>query len=439
MRPVKPSHVNTYASTVGVAVDSHITGLYTNNFLHFVRFTETPDASFFTARVSAEMRRAVIYKVDVKMDINGVIEVADCECSAGTDPDSSCKHTLLVLYALTQQKKGLKTRETCTQQLQQFHKVQPHKGSPVKVQNLNLTDKQLANLKTYNPLPSDAMSTPRYEEHFRNVWANSRQDVVIKQLLVPANIHAVCHDHDYEAKTPEDKLLAQLGVTELDGLRRREVEFVTRGQAASERWKQERKLRMHASKFGRMCCQKEGKDNLVRSLINPRSFSSAPTDHGRKYESVALDKYEQEQDAQLNRDCGIHVHQDVPYLACSPDAIDERSQILIEVKCPYKARNEKISSANIEYLLTAEDGVSMSLVKKHDYYYQVQGSMMCTGLTMCHFVVFTLKDFVVIPIARDDEFIATMSTTLHNFFNSHFRPALLNKMLYKRYHNFDFD
>ena len=74
--------------------------------------------------------------VDIDLDLDGLVWGGQCECVAGMGPSAHCKHVLAVLYGhckhvsavlygLTVYKAegGLKTTETCTQILQQFHAV----------------------------------------------------------------------------------------------------------------------------------------------------------------------------------------------------------------------------------------------------------------------------------------------------------------------------
>ena len=75
------------------------------------------------------------YKVDIKLDGHGIIQECQCQCTAGTGPNAHCKHVGLVYYAITKVSEGIKTKETCTQQLQSFHQVKKYNGSPVKMQD----------------------------------------------------------------------------------------------------------------------------------------------------------------------------------------------------------------------------------------------------------------------------------------------------------------
>ena len=64
---------------------------------------------------------------------------------------------------------------------------------------------------------------------------------------------------------------------------------------------------------------------------------------------------------------GICVSLDSPNLAASPDGIID-DDTLIEVKCPYVARNNFLSSKTVPYI--KQSGNKIHLNESHDYYYQ---------------------------------------------------------------------
>ena len=124
-----------------------------------------------------------------------------------------------------------------------------------------------------------------------------------------------------------------------------------------------------------------------------------------------------------------------PFLGASPDRVVD-NDTLLEVKCPYTARNEVIDQTTIPYLSQGSNGLQLN--KTHDYYYQVQGQLLCSDKQKCDFMVYTQKQFIIIPIERDNSFISTMLTSLTNFYDNNFKRALLEKYLYKNSSKFNF-
>ncbi|KAK2140946.1 hypothetical protein LSH36_1199g00015 [Paralvinella palmiformis] len=105
--------------------------MYASKFLRSSRIVVAKDATFVCERVSAEMQKKYVYKVDITVDKLGVVQESQCGCAAGMGPDG---HLALVLYAIAKVNDGTITMETRTQQLQAFHQAKKYNGSPVKME-----------------------------------------------------------------------------------------------------------------------------------------------------------------------------------------------------------------------------------------------------------------------------------------------------------------
>jgi hypothetical protein len=77
-----------------------------------------------------------------------------------------------------------------------------------------------------------------------------------------------------------------------------------------------------------------------------------------------------------------------PFLAASPDEVIGDDG-LIEIKCPYTARDftpeNAIISKKIKFA-SLENG-HLKLKRTHAYYFQVQGQLLITGRQFCYFVI----------------------------------------------------
>ncbi len=80
--------------------------------------------------------------------------------------------------------------------------------------------------------------------------------------------------------------------------------------------------------------------------------------------------------------------------------------------------------------LKSDDNGRVVLHDSHDYMYQVQGNMFITGTSMCHLVIFTLVDLVVVDVPYNGEFVTEMLAKLDSFFSEHYRKVYLRKNLY---------
>ena len=100
---------------------------------------------------------------------------------------------------------------------------------------------------------------------------------------------------DFLLHVPEDldtlqnRLLNDLKVTMLDA---NKIEENTKAQHTCSAWTEERKFRFTASNFGRVSRRKRNHKKFCNDLLDAKPFRSASTDHGIKYEPVALREYE---------------------------------------------------------------------------------------------------------------------------------------------------
>lgn len=163
---------------------------------------------------------------------------------------------------------------------------------------------------------------------------------------------------------------------------------------------------------------------------------AAPLEHGRRHEQVALTKYVEDTGNAVNLS-GLVVSLDFPFLAASPDGKVTRD-LLVEVKCPYVSRDKAVSADTVPYLRTDESG-NIFLNQTHDYFYQIQGQLLCTGasectLIICHADKKEVNDIKYVSVFRNNEFIFGMVNKLKDFYKDYFEPALLDKLLYKPYY-----
>ena len=215
-----------------------------------------------------------------------------------------------------------------------------------------------------------------------------------------------------------------------------QIEQATRQQRRSPIWMLERSKRITSSHFGEICRATDKKDlkALTRRLMHGYDACGPAIEHGIKYEDSAALWFDEHYGMQTS-ECGLFVYPEMPFLAASPDRVIDSSQLL-EIKCPYSAKDMLINSKTVPYL--REVNGELALSPTHAYFYQVQGQLMCAKRDVCHFVVFTFKDKQVIKISRDEEFIEEMKVKLHAFFEDHFKTTYLDEVFFKGYGNFHF-
>lgn len=77
--------------------------MYDNFYLLNVRGAKTNDSTFFRGNCSAQMKKSVQYKIDVKISSkDGFIDGSHCECAVGSGDTAHCKRVAVLLWAIEQ-------------------------------------------------------------------------------------------------------------------------------------------------------------------------------------------------------------------------------------------------------------------------------------------------------------------------------------------------
>lgn len=231
-------------------------------------------------------------------------------------------------------------------------------------------------------------------------------------------------------------IFPHLQITSITEEERADIEVKTRGQGSSTTWKSERLKRITSSNFGEICKAGDKKDlkKLAKRLMTASYISSPAMKHGIMYETVAVDWFEK--NVCKTHPAGLFISHEIPFLGASPDrVIDDNT--LLEIKCPYSAKDSMITPENVPYLFYNEKG-ELALKKDHFYFFQIQGQLYCAERNACKFLIFTLKDRKIIEIKKDADFCSDMIEKLTKFFIEYFKPQYLERFLYKRYYDFTF-
>lgn len=206
-----------------------------------------------------------------------------------------------------------------------------------------------------------------------------------------------------------------------------EIERNTRQQSDCELWFQERKKRLTASKFHEIIKRKTINDKYLDRLFSTKSLNVSATQYGVKKESTAKQKYIGKTGRHVH-DCGLVINPEFPFLGATPDGrvCDQGSTGILEIKCPYSARNmdivEAIETLSAFFLERDENGIRLK--KKHAHFCQVQGQLMITGAPFCDFVVFTSKDLHIERIFPDHVFMNGLMDKLCEIYFKHVRDYL---------------
>ena len=102
---------------------------------------------------------------------------------------------------------------------------------------------------------------------------------------------------------------------------------------------------------------------------------------------------------------------------------------IVEVKCPYSARNDVISESESITFLERDSSGHLKLKKSHNYFYQIQGQLAIAKKNLCLLIVYTFKDLQVFPVEYDSHFVESeLIPNLSNFFDKVYLPFLISKL-----------
>lgn len=166
---------------------------------------------------------------------------------------------------------------------------------------------------------------------------------------------------------------------------------------------------------------------LCTNLLSTNKTYSEGMSHGKNYEAKALSAFEKKLQIKTKK-AGFFICVAKPFLGATPDAVIDLESI-VEVKCPYNGRNEKIKPGKNFWFLTYNEEGSIVIKTNSNYFFQVQGQLFITKRQFCYFVVYTFCDLFVQKIEFDqDYFHNSMIPKLELFYSKHFRPFIASTL-----------
>jgi hypothetical protein len=204
----------------------------------------------------------------------------------------------------------------------------------------------------------------------------------------------------------------------------------------SEQWKSERYGRFTPSELHRLMTEpriktevlSQGaityiKEKVTETLIEDSSeetqFSNAATAWGNSYEDEAINIFSDLVDTEIIRP-GLIIYND--YFCGTPDGIAKDKSFGIEVKCPYN------SSIHLDNLLLSKEDFRKA---RKEYYYQIQGYAILTGINDWYFVSYDPRQkeslrMVHLSINKDEVDVSLIHKKLK--VANYFKQSLLHKL-----------
>ena len=217
------------------------------------------------------------------------------------------------------------------------------------------------------------------------------------------------------------------------------IERQTVDQADNEQWINERRKRITASKVGGIAKMRSTtkRSKKVQQLLYATFKGNAATRYGTEKEDSTRRQYTtyMRQNGHPNLEvelCGLFVSLENPWLAGTPDGLvhdstEDSPSGLVEIKKPYSVKDLTLSEAVKKPAFCLEkkrENMKYSLKRRHDYFYQIQCQLYCTGRAWCDFVVRTDRDMHVERIYRDASWWSSNMAKLKTFYFSSLLPEL---------------
>lgn len=247
-----------------------------------------------------------------------------------------------------------------------------------------------------------------------------------------------CHKPDMDEELYNMKLLEHK--TKLEEMARDKEKILqeTADQDVDGKWGYYKRRLVTSTFFYKICHMRPHTscDSVVRAIRNPVNLSSSTAVRwGLLNESKARDMLS---DILKKKICkrGLGLDPINLGLAASTDGITETGE-LVEIKCPYNARDVSLTEAYkngvkvIEKLFS--DQTCTEILKSHEYYYQVQGQLNTNNVSLCYFMVWSPVDYRIIEVQKDEVFWEEkMKNKLVQFYETCLVPEIIDSRLARK-------
>lgn len=175
----------------------------------------------------------------------------------------------------------------------------------------------------------------------------------------------------------------------------------------TKEWYDARKKRVTASNTGAILGFDpfRNRDDVMRSMVRealgaePEFTGNVATQYGQYHEDGAVAEFEMSTGLTVEA-CGFFTHED--WLGASPDGLIG-DEALIEVKCPYGIRNDKLPNFK-------------SIEEQEHYYAQVQIQLFCTGRERAYFYQWAMHGSMIEVVTKNQLWLDENLPKLRQFY-----------------------
>ncbi|XP_037508731.2 uncharacterized protein LOC119385345 [Rhipicephalus sanguineus] len=360
------------------------------------------------------------YAVIIELDATRLITRAHCNCRGGVE--GHCKHAAAVVAFVNSEESVTKTS-------------QPNKWKSPSNKQLKLYTKGVPFKEMFQPKTSPAVVASYIPQDV--VKMNSSQGLMLRafldlkenakrleELLPKIACSSPCY-YSLECKIEDVTDMEHIMIDEdmCSAIANRTVQ-----QSLCPEWHKLRRERLSASsKAHRIRVRERDFEKLAHDLVHQKHFYNEACRYGTAMEATARKDYEGETGRTVTR-IGLVVSKVQSWLCCSPDGLAQDDDvILIEIKCPFRCRDKPIhenATLAVDYLHVVNE--ELQLKENHAYYTQVQVSLYVLNLELCHFVVYSPLQLVVVKVRRNEEFLKFIIPKMEWFYFKFYKNEVTN-------------
>ncbi|KAH3837836.1 hypothetical protein DPMN_111238 [Dreissena polymorpha] len=400
--------------------------LYANGHVRDICTREdvTAEKVLVKAQCLAHMRQKT-YEILVILDRSGDIIHAHCRCEDGHGPEATCKHVAALCYALEDFVKVFILPEdvqSCTDKLEAWNKPRDVKLPAAPLYDVDFTRKkfgkqrkQKRELKGVRPewyqlhevCASDRTAVTEFLSDLKGWSAESGKMLLLSTVVdleePVETISTVNHLYNYMSQflqnvericsqddVPLQELRDALKVSEEEQVM---IEQNTLLQSRISDWFTLRQYRITGSVVHRVCnfyvYKRSDPENIVKSIMQPSSFTSAAMRLGMELEPKVLERYEATKKADNDevtlKKMGLLIDTEYGFLAASPDSgvIQNGNLVgLVEVKTKIGDKWSKKSIADSVKdsgyplkCVASNDGTTHFMLKESNPWIQISLSL----------------------------------------------------------------
>ena len=300
-------------------------------------------------------------------------------------------------------------------------------------------DTKFGKVPVFSPLAYQCSKLGNNFNVYFNIDNKSKSDLASTNISYPSFPHrSIPQYYHYDISTLGSTQQAVLDKIQVTNGQATALEQATQSQSQSTMWFEERKLRVTALRIYDVFQWKRGMERHGATFAINDSERKIPDilqkkfDHGKMYESVALEKYKLCMNDDLSNTyvypCGLVINENNCWLGSSPDAkvVSGDEFGIAECKCPEQHKLSDVfdvASSSDTFMLFVVNG-KLQVRKTHSTYYQVQCQLALTGSRFCDLIVYTFRSIGIIRITFDAEFWANVINVVGPRYFKYILPKL---------------